>query len=424
MVVMQNKSSSDFPPLDKVAAALADITERLACELGSPTEQAPAWGDFEWRIAQAVAAMQGVSSLLFERLRWKGPEGWQRFLSEQRDHIAGRHRSIVQLLGEIDRGARREGMPMVALKGSELHRRNLYAAGQRPMADVDLLVRDHHVEAAGRVLEAGGYTLTFSTWRHHLFETKFGQPMSVARLGEHVDNPIKIELHTSIRERLPIAETDITGFVFPASGTHDGLNPYPSAVALMMHLMLHAAGNMRAHALRLVQLHDIARLAEKFSLGDWHELLAARTNDRGLWWAAAPLLLTQRYYPATVPAFVLDGLSRQCPWPLRRSSRRQLLGDVSWTNLRVYAFPGIEWSRTPLEALRFVVSRLWPSADVRAELKRFSARHPGAASVPWYGISQVGRILRWTFSKPPRVQALLPVRAALAAPSEPPMAQP
>jgi hypothetical protein len=34
--------------------------------------------------------------------------------------------------------------------------------------------------------------------------------------------------------------------------------------------------------------------------------------------------------------------------------------------------------------------------------------------VPWYGISQGARMLRWAFSKPPRVQALLPVRAALA----------
>jgi hypothetical protein len=282
MAVMQNKSSNDFPPLDKIAAALADITERLACELGAPTEQAPAWGDFEWRIAQAVAAMQGVSSLLFEQLRWKGPEGWQRFLSEQREHVAGRHRNIAQLLSEIDSGARRLGLSLVALKGSELHRRNVYQAGQRPMADVDLLARDCDIEATSRLLETCGYGLTFSTWRHHLFEAKFGKPMNVARLGEHVDNPIKIELHTSIRERLPVAETDITAFVFLSTGAHAGLNPYPSAVALMMHLTLHAAGNMRAHALRLIQLHDIARIAENFSMGDWNELLAARTNGRGV----------------------------------------------------------------------------------------------------------------------------------------------
>jgi hypothetical protein len=48
------------------------------------------------------------------------------------------------------------------------------------------------------------------------------------------------------------------------------------------------------------------------------------------------------------------------------------------------------------------------------ELERFSSHHPGAATVPWYGISQVARALRWAFAKPLRVQTLLPVLAALA----------
>jgi hypothetical protein len=36
---------------------------------------------------------------------------------------------------------------------------------------------------------------------------------------------------------------------------------------LMRHLLLHAAGNMRAHALRQIQLHDIALLAGKLADG-------------------------------------------------------------------------------------------------------------------------------------------------------------
>src|ERR1039457_5960570 len=34
-------------------------------------------------------------------------------------------------------------------------------------------------------------------------------------------------------------------------------------------------------------------------------------------------------------------------------SRRQRLVAVSWSNVRIEAFPGIEWARTPQEALRF-----------------------------------------------------------------------
>jgi len=46
----------------------------------------------------------------------------------------------------------------------------------------------------------------------------------------------------------------------------------------MRHLLLHAAGNIRARALRQMQLHDIALLAPRMKASDWSELLA--TNER------------------------------------------------------------------------------------------------------------------------------------------------
>jgi Uncharacterised nucleotidyltransferase len=405
--------AAGLPPLPKIAAALREVTEILAFEISAPTEQPPLWGEFEWRIARAVASMQGVSSLLCTGLRWRGPEGWRWFLEAQRDHVTGRHRKIAQLLDTIDAQARNEGIALVALKGAALHSTGIYQPGERPMADVDLLARDDDVQGTVRVLEACGFESTFTTWRNQFFESRSGGKSIAASLGENVDNPIKVELHTSIRERLPISEADITRFIFPHA-PHAGLNPYRSAASLMMHLLLHAAGNMRAHALRLIQLHDIARLAQRFGSSDWEELLTARPDGRSLWWAVPPLMLIARYYPAAIPGFVIAGLREDCPWLLARFARRQRLADVSWSDIRVHALPGIEWSRTPQEALRFAVSRIWPSRDDRFELRHFAAHHPGASEIPWYGISQGARIFRWVFSRPPRVQTLLSVRAALA----------
>jgi hypothetical protein len=59
-------------------------------------------------------------------------------------------------------------------------------------------------------------------------------------------------------------------------------------------------------------------------------------------------------------------------------------------------------------------SRIWPSREARLELKEGAAQIPGSATVPWYGISHGARILRWVFSRPPRVQTMLSVHAALA----------
>jgi hypothetical protein len=406
-----NGGAVALPSLDKVAAALRNTTEILAREITTPTDQPPPWSEFEWRIARAVVTMQGIAPILLAGLRWSRPASWRRFLNEQRDHVAGRYRRIVDLLQRIDSKARGEGVGVVALKGLSLHARGIYEAGERPMADIDLLVRNTDVEAMARLLEACDFEVTFTSWRHQVFEPR-GRGAAAA-FGEHVDNPIKIELHTTVRERLPVTEVDITRFVLQAE-LRPGINDYCSPAILMLHLLLHAAGNIRAHALRLIQLHDIACLATRFGSSDWQELLTARPNSQGLWWALTPLALTAHYYPGAIPCNIITQVNTECPWLLRKVARRLRLSDISWSNIKVYAFPGIEWSRSPAEALRFIVGRVSPSREVKLELRGFDARHPGTSEVKWYGISQVERILRWIFFRPRRVQTLLAVRAALA----------
>lgn len=401
------------PRLTEVAVALRDTTEVLAREVAVPTSDSPPWSDFEWRIARAVAVMQGISAVLLASTRWSGPPDWKQFLQRQQHHIAARHHRVSTMLERIDLQARREGITLVALKGVALHAIGLYLPGDRPMADIDLLASVGDLPATTRLLTQCGLSLTFASWRHQVFEP---QPAasSCEEFGEHADRPIKIELHTNIRERLPVNEIDITEFLVPVA-PHPGITHYRSIAALMMHLLLHAAGNMRAHALRQIQLHDIACLSERLAPKDWEELLNFRPNRQTLWWAEAPLVLTARYYPDAIPPNVIECLDAEWSWWLARVVRRQYVSDVSWSNIKVYALPGIEWSRNPREALEFISTRIWPSAATRAELRHFAASEPNDARIPWYGISQGARILRWVFSRPPRVQTMVAVRAALAA---------
>jgi hypothetical protein len=402
-----------LPPLMTIAAALRKTTEFLARELVAPSADPPVWTDFEWRIGRAAAAMHGISSLLCAGLRWAGAESWRQFLDEQRDHAVGRHLQIVRLLDAIDSEARCRGIALVALKGAALYARGIYAAGERPMGDIDLLVPPAAVEATAQLLGSCGYTVDYTHRRHQVFRPANSTVPPAGRLGEHVDNPIKVEVHTRIAEPLPLARTDITPLIFPGSA-HAGLNGYPSATSLMMHLLLHAAGNIRARALRLIQLHDIALLAAHFGRDDWEELLSARPDDRGPWWAFAPMMLTARYYPGVIPPSVLAQLRTHCPRLLRKHTQRQGLVGVSWSNILIEPFPGVEWSRTPGEALRFMRSRIWPSRDALRELNEGAAQIPDVSAVSWYGMSHAKRILRWIFTRPPRVQTLLIVRTALS----------
>jgi hypothetical protein len=407
------KRYPDFKPTER---ALRSTTTRLAQELVQPTPAAPSWDDFEWDIARAVAAMQGVSALLERHLIWRGPERWQAFLLDQREQGVKRDLRIAALIAALDECLRRENIPVVGLKGSALRVFRVYPVGDRPMGDIDLLAREADFPAVSRALDTLGFAAAYTTRRHAVFTDC---PLRAAHdFGEHIDNPLKIELHSCIAEALPITTVDITARLWPAPAAA-GMNPYQDTGALLAHLLLHCAGNMRAHALRLIQLHDIARLLPHMGADDWAKLLRPRRPADGSWWMLPPLLLAQRYAGALLPSDVHAELLACCPPRLARAARRFTLHEVSWSNLRIAAFPGIEWSQSFGESLRYARTRIIPDSEARAEVALWAQVHPQIQGIPWYEVPHMVRILRWVFSSPPRVQTMNSVLAALASEGRP-----
>ena len=257
-----------LPPLKTVKAGLHRATEALAQELAQPGTATPGWDDLEWRLASAAAVAHGISPMLSGRCRWRHAP-WQRFLRQQRAHVASRQRRIEAMLERIDANARGAGLAVVALKGTALHAVGLYAPGELPMADIDLLVRESDAGTAAAMLQSLGHVESYAQWKHLVFKPTNGHP--VPGLGEHRDTPINIELHVRIQERLPVSIADITGQVFPRNA-HPGLNGYASTGALMSHLLLHAAGSICNRSLRLMHLHDIALLSARMTADDWRAL--------------------------------------------------------------------------------------------------------------------------------------------------------
>ena len=398
-----------MPPFKVLAAALRGTTERLASELVQPAAVGPDWSEMEWAVACSVAAIQGISTLLANRLRWTGPPSWQAFLAEQREQCVLRDARIGTLLDRIDAVTRERQIGCVALKGSALRGLDLYRPGERPMGDIDLLVQAADLRSIASALADLGYVEAYTTQRHGVYALR--QEVAPRWLGEHVDNPLKVDVHVAIGEELPVYRVDITERL-SRGRLRAGINCYPDLASLLLHLLLHAAGNMRSHTLRQIQLHDIAAVAGLLWEKDWEALLGRHSGD-ALWWAYPPLKLTARYYPEDVPATVLRAARAVCPRLLRADADRQSLSRVSLSNLRVHAFPGIAWSRTLLEALQFVSSRVVPSRQAVAEIHVARAAEPQLFAVPWYGISHGSRVLRWLFSRPPRVQTIVSVRAAL-----------
>ena len=399
------------PPSKTLQAMLRKITETLARELAAPTQTVPEWSDMEWNIARAVAAMHGISPLLSRILRWRGPAGWRDFLDGQRDHTATRHLRIDALLRRIDRRAIETGIAAVALKGAALHEMGLYQCGDRPMADIDLLVRPPDADGAARMLHTLGFHEVGKSWKERVFHPVDDRRPGI--LGEHSDNVIKIELHERICEKLPARITDASELIFPGR-LRSGLNPYPSKSSLMLHLLLHAAGSMPNRALRMLQLHDLALLSAQMAESDWEALLANDRRGSPLWWAYPPLMLTSRYYSSAVPAHVLAALAHRCPYLLSRVARRATLHGASHSYLWVDAFPGIAWSQSPLEVIEYAAGRLRPDAG-HLMLREYVANSQAWMSQGnWSRLSQGRRVLRWLSSRQTRPATMHSVAAALA----------
>jgi len=398
-----------LPPYGTLAAALRKTTEGLARELVRPSESAPDWNELEFGVARSVAAMQGITVLLGNRLRWRGPPAWEAFLTQQREQSVLRETLLADLLERIDSATRDARIACVALKGSALRSLGLYAPGERPSGDIDLLVRKSDSAAIGAAMSSLDYVLLEEIERHATYGPRKRPTPSI--LGEHAANTINVEVHAAVAEALPIRKVDITERLQPAH-PEPGVNPYPSVAALLLHLLLHAADNMKAHCLRQLQLHDVALLLGHFGAADWDALLeAARTGE--LWWAFPPLELTVRYYDCRIPRALLHDIRRSCPVILRRVSDKHELTDVSWSNLRISAVPGIAWSHTPIEALRYAWSRASPGRNTLDEVRSTLGRQPHLGIVPWYQVSQSKRIMRWLLSRPPRVQTIASVAASL-----------
>ncbi len=398
----------ELPGPAVLRAALRSTTDRLAAELAAPMPIAPAWNEFEWRTAMAVSVMHGISALLADRLKWGGPAHWQAFMAEQARQGRRREERVRALLARLHDSATAAGLPLLALKGSALLRLGVYAAGQRPMSDVDLLVQPDQMPVADALITAGGYGAGLAKRRHVAYEPL--QQRGAPAFGEHEDNPIKIELHEAVREPLPVRELDITAQLLPAA-PRPGLHGYVSTAALMRHLLLHTAGNLCHRNVRLIQLHDLAALGARLSAAEWEEALAPASDGLAAWWAVAPLALAQRLFPGQLPPTPLAARTA-CPGWLRRASNGYRLPDVSLSRLGIPLLPGVEWSRGPVDALGLAWQRLHPHEQaVTAQVVR---REHAVAGSAWTHRPRWQKALSFLLGAPPRAQTLYAVHRALA----------
>jgi len=398
--------------LRQVAATLRRTTEALLLELAHPGTPQPAWDEFEWRVARVAAAIHGLSAWLAVHSRWRGPDAWQSFLHSQRHQTLSRELQITEQLRALDNLARRDRQPVMLLKGAAMLTLGIHGAGERPMSDIDLLVRDPQRAWLHETLQHLGYAPSGGDERHDIFERV--DAIVPDGLGEVAGCPVRIEVHERVAERLPATRVDITAGLWPLAAS-GGLCGYVSRVALLRHLLLHTAGNMSTRWLRAMQLLDLARVTAGFDDDDWRELVDVSGEASAPWWAYPPLRLMQRVLGADVPEWLLSLTRRRCPRALAWQSEHRSVADFSGSHLWVGALPALAWSRTPVEMIRYAHARLCPGATQLVHLAERVRRQPWGSEGAWYTHSQGARLRRWLISRPARPQVLHAVLRSLTA---------
>lgn len=395
---MAMSSELQIPGRSALRAALRTATEALMAEIREPTRAPPSWTEFEWGIARAVVAIHGIAGILLPNLRWTEPAHWRDFLAAQVAEIHERQRLFAVALREIDALASEAGIPVMFLKGNALLALGIYQAGERPMADVDLLVRPGDAQAVAGLLERAGYSAVGASWKHREFERVRGSER------------VNVDLHTLLSERLAGRPVEITGISFGAE--RGGLRGYASQAALMRHVLLHTAGNMGRRWVRGIHLQDIARLATRMTPMDWQELRSREWPDR--WCLYPPLLLASRYFAGVIDAETLAELEATCPRVLARWAQRQVLSDVSASNPILLALPELTWCTSWRTLLRYVKQRVIPEHEVLDAMRGLTESAEFARGQRWFTMSHPRRIATWLFRSPVRPATLHAVRRGLA----------
>ncbi|HVT59854.1 MAG TPA: nucleotidyltransferase family protein [Thermoanaerobaculia bacterium] len=265
---MEEMTEMAAPVASDVRAAPAVVETMALCDtvagwVREPPAGPPAWPPERWWLFRQVCQAHGVAPLLARRLGWPASTAAGSWLAAQyaanRQRVAKIHDELRQILAAFAAA----GVPLVPLKGAPLGILLYDDPAERPMADLDFLLRPDDLERAAPLLAGLGYEKIWTGWKH----LRFARPENrqvVDPSCEHPDNPRVLELHPRCRERLRDQMIDLTDSIWEAVRPGELLGQRSwllEPAACWLQLAVHATHHIMMNRFRLIQLLDLALLA-------------------------------------------------------------------------------------------------------------------------------------------------------------------
>jgi hypothetical protein len=345
-------------------------------DIGKLAHETRDWNDASWAAARFAVQAHGLGPWLHVRLHAAAPStrvgqraaidgcglpSFLAFLAHCHEMNVRRHALWRSELELVLAAAASLGLPLVALKGAALLPTLWTDPVLRPTSDIDLLTRSDDRAALEPALRELGWTFQGDVPRHRVFYlTRLGiHPRP--DVGEHPDQPLRLELHEQARQTFLGLQHDCTGALWrDTSSVHasvhggDAVLAVPAPGVLFEHVLLHTAFDLARRMTRLIKLEDLRLLASRLSPGDWSRLVAnARATGLERFFLA-PLIMAERYLGPVAPPDVMDALERATPSDLIAWLRRAPLSYFTvcgsfgaglsnvWARLR-WLPPGSTW---------------------------------------------------------------------------------
>jgi hypothetical protein len=233
------------------------------------------------------------------------------------EHGRLRAERIRGMLGRLLDELNSAGAEVVLLKGARLARSYYPDPGTRPMSDIDLLVSASDAATARDVLGDMGMTPELAA--DHA--TSWASSLQIASLEyDHVDNPLKIDLHTSLDRKVRSSRARFDFSFESDTAEWDGRGGSVRALRpplLIWHLSVHVAAHF--YWFRLLQLVDLVLVSRAHRRPEvWQELLERIDRVGEHRFAYPGLVLAERLAPSSVPPDVLEHLGRNTPARIHR----------------------------------------------------------------------------------------------------------
>jgi hypothetical protein len=292
------------------------------------------------------------------------------------------------LYGDLIRALRalsEAGIPAIVLKGAALADTIYPSIADRPMNDVDLLVRLADRDRARAALEGAGYHfLPEPRQRFGPFDTEFTGEMQFRR-SEH--NVIELHWELTASEWLRrLADLDMKVLwhdVRPFEiGGAQALQLSPCDT--LLHLCLHLSAHSYAHE---NNFRDIRQLLDHERPFPWDTFVARARRFRLRSACYFVLDAVASELRASVPSDVLDVL-RPPAWqrrlvPLIADPRRALAGQLAWSKPRGYLLH-LALADRPMDVLRIMVWLFFPGPRWLGERYRLRGRLRAWLACLWH----------------------------------------